>query len=68
MNVVENEKHFLIDCPFYKEKRIKLLNEVKKQNFNFDNLDSSQKYFWIITCENIDILLHLGNFLSNYLM
>jgi hypothetical protein len=68
MNVVENEIHFLIDCPFYKENRIKLLNEVQKHNVNFNNLDSSQKYFWIVTCENIDILLQLGNFLSNYLM
>ena len=68
LNVVENEIHFLIDCPFYKEKRTKLINVAKKHNINFDNLDSSQKYFWILTCENIEILLQLGNYLSTHLM
>ena len=43
LNVVENEMHFLFECPCYAKLRQQWLQNIRKSCNNFDNLDNSEK-------------------------
>ena len=44
---VEDEFHFLLKCPLYKQERETVLNEIYKDNQNLLNLSDKQNVLWI---------------------
>jgi hypothetical protein len=55
-NCVEDETHFLIDCPFYDNERRSFFEEINRLNINFCNLDVKGKFLWLMTNEDHLIL------------
>ena len=49
LQICENEFHFTLECPFYKELRSKLLKELKERFHMLSEYDISQTYVWLIT-------------------
>ena len=47
---VENEKHFLVECPLYSDLRY---NECTKHIENFNLLSTDQKLYSIMSCHDI---------------
>ena len=54
---VEDEKHFLLQCPIYKIQRQKLFDMSEKYINNFKNIADEQKFKEIITNKNLIIIL-----------
>ena len=64
-NEIENEEHFLVSCPLYSPQR-KVLEKACVENCNrYDYLSKEQKFIFIMSNENEDILKTLGNFIFN---
>ena len=60
-NEIEDEEHFIIRCnKFTKERELFELISSKVQYFT--HLQDKQKLFWILNCEELDILNSLGRF------
>ena len=62
-NEIKDEEHFIIQCnKFTKEREVFELisSEVKY----FTHLQDKQKLFWILNCEEFDILNSLGRILQ----
>jgi hypothetical protein len=62
---VEDEKHFLLECPFYNADRAILLNIVKSVSPHIENLTQSDQFIWIMSCQTNNIITSLGAFISN---
>ena len=61
-NCVEDELHFLLHCSKYKSKRDCSFKRVSEKYNNFDTLSDSEKFIWLMSCEDqyvIDELSHL---------
>ena len=64
-NEIENEEHFLVTCPLYSPQR-KILENACVENCNrYDHLNKEQKFIFIMSNENEDILKTLGKFVFN---
>jgi hypothetical protein len=61
-NCVEDETHFLIDCPLYDNER-SFFEEINRLNINFCNLDVKGKSLWLMTNEDHLILNKLREYL-----
>ena len=59
---IEDEKHFLLNCPLYIPKRINLENICRHNCVRYDSLDNEQKYIFIMSNENEDVLKTLSKF------
>ena len=46
--VVEDEIHFLCDCPIYSEERRNLYSKAINSNNTFENLDSFDKFVYLM--------------------
>ena len=66
LNKVEDELHFLIECPVYSKDRDLLFDLIFKECKIFYSLDMVNK-IWLLNCESINILKQLGYFLSKHL-
>ena len=62
---VEDEIHFLLNCPIYSDDREKLLQIVEIKNKDFDSLDNSAKFRLILENNDPHILKNLGKFVYN---
>ena len=63
---VEDEKHFLISCPLYENQRDELYQVCRENCQLFDLLPSEEnKFVYIMTNENIDIIKGLAKFVSD---
>ena len=62
-NVVEDEIHFCTACVINKQEREVFYNKITKMNKNFTNLDDKNRFLYMVTCEDKNILLWLGKFL-----
>ena len=67
LNQIEDEKHFLIHCSKFTKEREELFNLISSKVKHFTELPDKQKLFWILNCEELDILNSLGNFLQKAL-
>ena len=56
MDAVEDELHFLIECPKYDQCRDSLFSRVGGMNKYFSMYDSTQKFLWLLTNENLEAL------------
>ena len=61
--VVENEVHFLIDCPNYTQERTEFLNAVSAFIPNLAELDSNNKFIKILSSKTPEVLHYLGKFI-----
>ena len=67
-NEIENEKHFLITCPLYIKERDVLFQTCRAKCRLFDSLISEEeKFIYIMTTEDIDIIKSVARFVSNSL-
>ena len=65
-NEIEDETHFLITCPLYRENRKILFDTCRKNCLYFDSdLNDKQKFIFIMTNENIDVMKNLASFIFN---
>lgn len=62
-NAIEDEKHFIMECPLYHRERTLFFNTVNRYCNNFMNLTDESKYFWLFTNEHLPTLFHLGKFI-----
>ena len=57
LNKIEDEIHFLLECPSTSTDWQVLIDMINNQYLNL-----SDKFFWLLNCEAIDILKQLGYF------
>ena len=67
LNQIEDEEHFLIHCSKFTKEREDLFNLISLKVKHFTELPDKQKLFWILNCEELDILNSLGRFLQKTL-
>ena len=53
LNVVEDEKHVLINCPGYADIRINIFNSVATINENFITMSDDEKFLFLFHDENV---------------
>ncbi len=58
---VEDEMHFLLECPFYKNERIDLFKQAEIDYENFDAIDNDVKMVILISDE--DLLKHTAKYI-----
>ena len=62
MDVIGDEIHFMLECPDYKTSREPLITAVVKSCSNFNMMNNFNKYFWLLNCENDNIIQELAKF------
>ena len=60
---VEDECHFILNCPLYDDNRVELTQEVKKTCFNYDQMNDIQKFIFIMSNENENIIKNLAKYI-----
>ena len=64
---IEDEEHFLITCPLFSPQRKTLDNICKENCERYTNFTTNQKFVFIMSNENVNIIKALGQFVSNSL-
>lgn len=64
-NCIEDECHFLTECPLYKEERNSFFHYVSILNKNFILLTKKDKFIWLMSNEDKIITTKLSEFLIN---
>ena len=67
-NEIEDEMHFILDCPAYGIPRENLLDLIKTDNVNFTSYNPKQKFIWIMSNENLDHLKALGKYITQAML
>ena len=65
---VENEKHFLINCPLYSPLRLLLEKVCIEHCIRYNDLNDEQKFIFIMSNENENVIKALGKFISDSLI
>lgn len=65
-NSIEDEYHFVINCPRYNDQRSKLFDEVNKYCPNFQLLSDENKFLYLLTAEK-EICKALANYIHETL-
>ena len=60
---IENEIHFLINCPKYSYERENLCSHVAKTCINFEKLSHQNKCIWLLSSEDTDIIIKVAYFI-----
>ena len=63
-NTIENELHFLITCVKYDYERQEIFKLIDSKYHNFSTLNTEQKLYWLLNCEEKEILDLVGRFIS----
>ena len=63
LRMVEDEFHFLLNCPLYSDIRHNFIDNIQRNCDNFHHLSEKNKFLWILTNEDNNILLKLCDFL-----
>jgi hypothetical protein len=61
MNVIENEFHFLCECPGYELDRQSLYTDIINRNSDFENLLDADKFCYILKYEWKRLTKYLQN-------
>ena len=62
-NVLEDEKHFLLQCPLYADLRNLLFIHIERRYPNFSSMTLDDKFIYILQNQDSQILTWLGKFL-----
>ena len=60
-NKIENEQHFVIECPTYNVLRQKLFYDITENNNEFNELNEYEKFCFLLTAQDA------GDLISKYL-
>ena len=60
--VVEDEKHFVINCPLYEKERSILFQACRENSIHFDLLNDEEKLVFIFTNESSEVTSKLAKF------
>ena len=63
-NKIENEEHFMIECPLYTPFRRVLENICSEMYPRYKNLTGEQKFIFLMSNENENIIRKLGKYIS----
>ena len=63
-NDIEDESHFLFKCSKFTIERNKLFQQIENICKNFASLDDRNKFIWLMTTENIEILSYLSDYIK----
>ena len=61
---IEDEKHFIVNCPLYENIRVTFFDKVIDLCQNFRYMDTSSKFVWLFTNEHEQVLKKLGSFIE----
>ena len=50
---IEDETHFILQCPFLEPGRSEIIQNINKMNANFINLSPVQKLMWLMSSADI---------------
>ena len=64
---IDDEIHFLINCSKYDTDRNTLFNLISNTVNHFNILTDTEKFIWILNCEDPSILRSVGMFLQTHL-
>ena len=67
MGVLGDEMHFLVDCPAYNTERVPFFSLVGEKCKNFMLMNNSDKFFWLLNCENEMVMQRLSSFVHSNL-
>ena len=62
---IEDEQHFVTKCPLYSEERKHLYKSLRNNSKFFDSLNTDQKFIFIMTNEDKNVMRQLGKFVFN---
>ena len=62
LNKIEDEIHFLLECPSTSTDRQILIDMINNNCNYIQYMNLSNKFFWLLNCESINILKQLGYF------
>ena len=62
---VEDELHFLLECPLYDIQRDDFFKDISNNCCNFINLNKSSKFLWLLTQENVTLMEKLGCYICD---
>ena len=60
---IDDELHFLVQCPYHDNERNLLLNEISP-NTNIRNIDNSDSFLHIMQSDNVNVMYALGKFIE----
>ena len=63
---VEDEIHFLLCCSKFREERQQLFKTISQSCSNFLQLNPREKFYWLMTCEDVSVLKELCHFIYKY--
>ena len=61
---VEDETHFLLQCPVLENKRTQIINNIKKLYY-FNNLPNNSKLIWLMSSEDNFTIKNTGSLLCS---
>ena len=62
---VEDEKHFVMNCPQYDQERTSLFQVCNQNSIHFDSLNVDQKFHFVMTNESKEVTSQLAKFVYN---
>lgn len=65
LKAIEDERHFLCECPLYSNEREKLLQVVKTKSPLFGQLDEMDQFRWLMSHCDDEIILAVAEYVQN---
>ena len=63
-NLVEDEIHFSMVCPCFNSTRKLFFDKINSINSNFEKLTNAQKFIWLMSSEDYNIVTSVASYLS----
>ena len=63
---IEDEYHFLIDCPIYDNSRKICYQKISELCSNFNNMSDKSKFYYLFTNEDLSIINIFGKCIIEY--
>jgi hypothetical protein len=61
---IEDEIHFIFQCPHFAQSRGNLLSIISANCIVFNNMAVTDKLFWLMNCEDVEVLRNLSEFVN----
>ena len=63
LQAVEDEKHFLVECPLYMKQRKRLYKKLADMHYDINEMEGSEKFIWLLMQENNNCIHWIGNYI-----